>query len=256
MSASSFSLESYTAILAIAAVFACAGVVKGVVGFALPTVAIGLLGIFLPPAQAASLVTIPTIATNVWQLAAGPRLKSLLRRLWLLIVGVCIGTWIGVGFLVGASSQLATVALGAVLCAYGCLGLAAPSFRVPSRAEPWLSPAVGLATGFLTGATGVFALPVVPYLGALGLERDELVQALALSPLVSAISLSVALMGGGVMGADLAFGSALALLPAFLGMYAGQLLRQRASPELFRKLFYGGLAILGGYLALRSYAAG
>src|SRR6266481_3881131 len=95
-------------ILAIAGVFACAGLVKGVVGFGLPTLAMGLLGVFLPPAQVASLLTIPTIATNVWQLAAGPRLGLLLRRLWLLIVGVCIGTWVGVGFLVGAGSQQVT----------------------------------------------------------------------------------------------------------------------------------------------------
>jgi uncharacterized membrane protein YfcA len=240
---------------AIASVFACAGLVKGVIGFALPTVAIGLLGVFLPPAQAASLVTIPTIATNVWQLA-GPRLGFLLRRLWLLIVGVCIGTWVGVGFLAGVASQQAAVALGVVLCAYGCFGLTAASFRVHPRMEPWLSPAVGLATGFLTGTTGVFAIPVVPYLNSLGLERDELVQALALSPLVSAIALSVGLLRNGVMVTSLALGSALAVIPAFLGMYAGQLVRQRASPEWFRKVFYAGLAVLGGYLAVRNFGFG
>ena len=251
-----FAIDSPMMILAIVAVFVCAGVVKGVIGFALPTVAIGLLGVFLPPPQAASLITIPTIATNVWQLAAGPRLGFLLRRLWLLIVGVCIGTWIGVGFLVGSGSQQAAVALGAVLCAYGCFGLAGPSFRVHPPAESWLSPVVGLATGFLTGATGVFALPVVPYLNALGLERDELVQALALSPLVSATALWVGLLSGGVMETALTLGSALAVVPAFLGMYAGQLVRQRTSPELFRKVFYGGLAVLGGYLAVRNFGLG
>jgi uncharacterized protein len=243
-------------ILAIAGVFVCAGVVKGVIGFALPTVAMGLLGVFLLPAHAASLVTIPTIATNVWQLAAGPRMGFLLRRLRLLILGVCIGTWIGVGFLVEANSQLATVALGGVLCAYGCFGLAGPNFSVHPRVESWLSPVVGLATGFLTGATGIFALPVVPYLNALGLERDELVQALAISPLASAIALSVGLLGSGVMGSSLVLGSAIALVPSFLGMYVGQVIRQRASPEWFRKAFYCGLAVLGGYLAVRNLGLG
>ena len=242
--------------LAVAGVFACSGLVKGIIGFALPTVAIGLLGLFLPTAQAASLVTIPTMATNVWQLATGPRLGFLLRRLWLLMVGVCIGTWIGVGFLVGSHSQLAAVGLGVVLCAYGCFGLTAPSFRVNPRAEWWLSLIVGLATGLLTGATGVFALPVVPYLGSLGLQRDELVQALALSPLVSSIALSLGLLGGGVMGISLVLTSVLAMFPAFLGMYAGQLIRQRASPEWFRKAFFGGLVVLGGYLAVRNFGRG
>lgn len=69
---SPFALDSPMFIAAIAAVFVCAGIVKGIIGFALPTVGIGLLGIFLPPAQAASLVTIPTIATTCGSLRLAP----------------------------------------------------------------------------------------------------------------------------------------------------------------------------------------
>jgi uncharacterized membrane protein YfcA len=55
------------------------------------------------------------------------------------------------------------------------------------------------------------------------------------------------------MDGSLALGSALALVPALVGMYAGQVLRRRASPKLFRKLFFGGLALLGGYLVVRNF---
>ncbi len=37
------------------------------------------------------------------------------------------------------------------------------------RPERWAGPAVGAATGLATGATGVFVIPAVPYLGSLGL---------------------------------------------------------------------------------------
>ncbi|GGH27600.1 hypothetical protein GCM10007036_36240 [Alsobacter metallidurans] len=64
--------------------------VKGVIGLGLPTVAMGLL-------QAASLLIVPSFVTNVWQLATGPRLGALTRRLWPMMAGVVAGTLAGSG---------------------------------------------------------------------------------------------------------------------------------------------------------------
>lgn len=143
-------------------------------------------------------------------------------------------------------------ALGVVLVLYGCTGFTPIRFRVSARAERWLSPVVGVATGLLTGATGVFVIPAVPYIQALGLEKEELIQALALSPLVSALALGSSLVGGGVQGPSLAGASLLAVIPAVAGMYFGQRLRLRVSEELFRRVFFSGLIALGGYFAVRN----
>ena len=61
---------------AIAFAFALAGVVKGIVGLGLPTVAMGLLVVFMPPPQAAAVLVVPSLVTNIWQLAAGPRFAA------------------------------------------------------------------------------------------------------------------------------------------------------------------------------------
>lgn len=58
-----------------------AGIVKGVTGMGLPTVTMGVLGLFMAPAEAAALVIIPSLLTNVWQFAAGGNRALLLRRL-------------------------------------------------------------------------------------------------------------------------------------------------------------------------------
>ena len=60
-------------------------------------------------------------------------------------------------------------------------------------------PAIGLATGLVTAATGVFVIPAVPYLQALGMEKEELVRALGISFLVSTIALAVALGSSGAL---------------------------------------------------------
>jgi len=241
-------------LLALTGTFLLGGFIKGAIGVGLPTVAMGLLGVVMAPAQAAALIVVPALATNFWQLGAGPSFFSLLRRLWVMLAGVCIGTWAGVGFLTSGSAERTTFALGVVLALYGCLGFATVRFRVPPRAERWLSPIVGVATGFLTGATGVFVIPAIPYIQALGLEKEELVQALALSPTVSALALGLSLFGGGVLGPALALASLLAVVPALAGMYIGQRLRRRSSAEAFRRTFFFGLIVLGVYLAVRNIA--
>ncbi|MCP5877547.1 sulfite exporter TauE/SafE family protein, partial [Klebsiella pneumoniae] len=51
-------------------VFAFAGMIKGMIGLGLPAVSMGLLTIAMSPFQAASLLIVPSMVTNVWQLFA------------------------------------------------------------------------------------------------------------------------------------------------------------------------------------------
>ena len=53
-------------------IFVLAGLTKGVLGLGLPTVAISLLALLMTPAEAAALLLIPSLLTNVWQFCAGP----------------------------------------------------------------------------------------------------------------------------------------------------------------------------------------
>src|SRR5258707_1012796 len=58
--------DSFFFLLAVTATFFVAGFVKGVLGLGLPTLAMGLLGAVMAPAQAASLLVMPSLATNFW----------------------------------------------------------------------------------------------------------------------------------------------------------------------------------------------
>jgi uncharacterized membrane protein YfcA len=236
--------------LMIAASFLLAGFVKGVIGLGLPTVAIGLLGLVMAPAQAAAILVVPSLVTNVWQLAAGAGIATLARRLWLMLLAVCAGTWAGAGLMPGGVSAGATSMLGIALVLYAVFGLSAKRFSVPARLEPWLSPLVGAATGIVTAATGVFVIPAVPYLQALDLDREDLVQALGLSFTVSTLALAAVLLFDGSFRPAVAGTSLLALAPALAGMFAGQWVRARVKAQTFRRCFFAGLLALGAHLAL------
>jgi uncharacterized membrane protein YfcA len=236
---------------AVAGAYLLAGFVKGVIGMGLPAVAIGLLGLMVTPAQAAAILVVPSLATNVWQGLAGDGLRALLRRLWPMFIGVCIGTFIGALTLPRGNGEQATRWLGMVLAAYAALGLFKVHFFVPPRAQGWIGILVGIATGVISVATGVFAIPGVPYLNALGLERDRLVQALGLSFTVSTAALALALYHRGELNTSLAWPALVALGAALAGMRLGQLLRGRIAPATFRLWFFLGLLALGTRLALR-----
>ena len=244
-------MDSTQILLATAGAFLLAGFVKGVIGMGLPTVSIGLLGLLLTPAQAAAILVVPSLATNIWQFAAGGGLGVLLRRMAPLLAGICIGTFIGAIWLPGAGSKQATLWLGLALAAYAALGLFNIHFVVPRHAEGRVGLVTGIATGAITVATGVFAIPMVPYIQAMRFERDRLVQALGLSFTVSTVTLAAALGHAGEISTALAWPALVALVAALIGVALGQIVRGRVREQTFRLCFFVGLLLLGLHLALR-----
>ena len=83
-------MEPFALVALVVATFLLAGLVKGVVGMGLPPVAIGIMALAMPPAQAAALVLVPAFVTNIWQMAPGRNLILIVRRLWPLLVCICI----------------------------------------------------------------------------------------------------------------------------------------------------------------------
>jgi len=103
----------------------------------------------------------------------------------------------------------------------------------------------------LLAATGVYMIPSAPYLQAIGLKTDALVQALGLSFTVATVALATTLVQDGALQISIAGASVAALAPALLGMVLGQWLRARTRSETFRVCFLAGSLLLGAHLALR-----
>jgi len=136
---------------------------------------------------------------------------------------------------------------------YAVTALAQWRMTVRAAWEPVLSPVIGAVTGLITAATGVFVIPAVPYLQAIGLEKEELVQALGLSFTVSTLALAVNVGAEGGLRVAMAGDTVVALILACAGMWLGQSIRLRLSPATFRTWFFSGMLLLGLYLAVRSW---
>jgi len=235
-------------ILAIAGTFLIAGTVKGVIGLGLPTVSLALLTVAFDLPQAMALLLVPSSITNIWQAVVGGNGSAILRRLWPFLLMATVTVWLGATALTRVDLALLKALLGALLIIYASLSLGGLRFAITPRHEKWIGPLLGTANGILTGMTGSFVVPGVFFLQAIGLSRDMLIQAMGMLFTASTLALAVALQGNGLLTIELGQMSAGALVPAIIGMVLGKRIRQRLSAQLFRRIFFAALLILGAYI--------
>lgn len=233
----------------IAAVFLLAGFIKGVVGLGLPTVSMGLLAVTMAPSEALAIVIVPAVITNIWQTFVGSYLRDIVRRLWPLLIGTAFGVWLNRGSLTGSYAHYVPIGLGVLLVIYAIIGLSKFAFKVAPRNEKWIGGIVGLITGMISAATGVQVIPSMPFLQAIGMEKDELVQALGVFFTVATVMLSVNLTTSGLLTASSALPGAIAMAGSFAGMFIGQTVRTRMPADAFRRWFLIAMIFLGVYLA-------
>jgi len=229
----------------IGATFLLAGVVKGVVGFGLPTVSLAMLAATLGLHSALALLLVPTFVTNLWQGLAGGQARALLARLWPFLATATLFIWLGAQALRQFDLVVLTALLGLLLVIYALYGLLQPTLALPRRAEPWAGPLLGAVNGVLSGMTGSFVFPGVPYLQAIGLPRDQLVQAMGLLFTFSSLGLALSLGDQRLLTAELGLASLAAVLPALAGLWLGQRLRRHLREALFRRVFLAALLLLG-----------
>ncbi len=225
-----------------------AGFIKGALGLGLPTVSVGLLAVAMPPGRALAIVIVPAVITNIWQTFVGPYLRDIARRLWPLMLGTAIGICLNASALSHGSTHYGNIALGLLLVVYALLGLSKLAFSVAPRHEKWVGGIVGLVTGLISAATGVQVVPSVPYMQAIGLQKDELVQALGVFFTVATITLAFNLTSSGLLSTATALPGAVAMACAFLGMFIGQSVRSKMPAETFRRVFLIAMILLGLYL--------
>ena len=239
-------------LLLIALTFLLAGAVKGVVGMGLPTIGLAVLTATLGLQPAMALMIVPTLVTNFWQALAGEHTRAVWSRLWPFLVVAVITIWFGAQALQRVDADLLSALLGVLIAFYALTSLLGFHVTVARHREVWASPLVGAVNGVLTGMTGAFLVPSVLYFQAIGLQRDQMIQAMGMLFGLSSLALAVALGGQRILTWELGILSSGAVLPALLGVVLGQRLRKRLDEATFKRVFMIALLIIGGYIVVRN----
>lgn len=249
-------MNDIVTMFAIGGTFLLAGMVKGIIGLGLPTVSLALLTIATDLPTAMALLLVPSFFTNIWQALVGGNVVTIVQRIWPFLTMAAAMVWVGVAVFAHTQVSYLSALLGILLITYSLISLAGFRFSLSSRQETWVGPLIGAVNGVLTGMTGSFVVPGVMFLQSIGLSRDQLIQGMGILFTTSTLALGIALQGNNMLSAELGIVSGLGLFPAILGMMAGQWVRRRLSEIVFRRVFFGSLFMLGGYVIFNALWTG
>jgi uncharacterized membrane protein YfcA len=197
-----------------AVVFVIAGSVKGLVGIGLPTAAISMLTMVIDPRTA-------------------------------IAMGLGLSVFITVVLSAEISDRVIFLALGLSIVSFAVLNLRFTMPRLPDRFDKLGQLGFGTAGGILGGLSGVWVAPVIMYMSARQVPKDEFVRAVGLLLLIGGVPFALAYVQQGFLTPELGVVSLALVVPTLLGFSLGARLRSRLSNEKFRKLVLYVFLILG-----------
>ncbi|MFT7556914.1 MAG: putative membrane protein YfcA, partial [Planctomycetota bacterium] len=233
--------------------FLAAGLVKGVIGLGLPTISLAILALSFDLGEAMALLLVPSLLTNFLQAASGGEFVALCKRLWLFMLAATVSVFFGAGLFSHFALDDLMFLLGTVLMLHALISFANPRLTFTQQNPRLLGPVFGSVNGVLTGMTGSFVVPGVIYLQSIGMNRDQLVQAMGILFSLSTIALALSLQVHNRISIEQLSYSAIGLLPALAGMFAGQAIRKQLSESVFRQVFFGALLLLGLYMVIYNW---
>ncbi|MEX0369844.1 MAG: TSUP family transporter [Tateyamaria sp.] len=229
------------------------GVVKGVVGFAMPMVVISGLSSFIDPELALAGLILPTLVANgaqAFRQGVQPALVSA-RKFWVFLT---VG-----GVVLLCSAQLVRVLpisvligiIGVPVTVFALLQLIGWSLTL-SRQTARVEAAIGALAGFLGGLSGVWGPPTVMYLTALNTEKSDQMRAQGVIYGMGAVVLVGAHVLSGVLRPETLPLSIALILPALLGQWVGGQILDRIDQTAFKRATLCVLLVVGLNLIRRS----
>ena len=223
-----------------------AGFIKGIVGFALPTVLISGLSLFLTPELALAGLLLSTVATNGWQaLRQGvPAALSAVRRFRVFLGAGLVFMLVSSQLFTVLSDDILYLLLGIAITGFAAMQLAGVTFRSNAQ-NPKVEAAVGAFTGFIGGMSGMWGAPTVSYLTAINTEKSEHMRIQGVIYGLGALALVLAHIGSGVLTYQtLPFSIAL-VAPCLIGMWLGGKVHDRIDQQAFRRAILAVLILAG-----------
>jgi len=231
--------------------FFFAAFLKGTAGLGFATTCLGVMAAYLDMRVAIPLVIIPSLLSNALVMIDAGGFLPTLRRFKFMFLAALPGLALGLWLLGGSSSAVPRLVLGTAMILYGGGGLWGGTLRLTQR--PLLDAAVGVVTGAVNGLTGSQIMPILPYLMALPITKDQLVQAINTSFTLSSVIMLVGLNRLGLVSLEVLVVSVVGLVPVFLGILVGSKVRHRLPEPAYRRVVFALIGILGLGLILRAF---
>ncbi|ASJ72978.1 hypothetical protein IMCC3135_14465 [Granulosicoccus antarcticus IMCC3135] len=239
--------------LSAVAIYFVAGVIKGMLGIGFPTAAVSLLAQVTDARTAISLVVIPMVVTNAWQVWRSRRVSWVLKSFWLLLVVMLVLTALFSQVSVLVPVALLTGVLGLIVTVYSASSLYRPIFFIPDRLDRIAQVTAGVSAGIMAGLVGVWAPPILIYLNARRISKEAFVATTGVLMCLGSIVLFTGYVKAGLIGGSIMVMSSLLLVPSLLGFSSGEWIRHRMSAKRFERVLLWFFLIMGLNLIRRAF---
>jgi uncharacterized membrane protein YfcA len=234
------------------AVLLAAGVVKGVIGFGLPAVAIPPLSLFLGPLEAVVTISFSVLLTNLINVRLDISEWRLIKNIRPYILTGILTVPFGVLFLQVGNPEVVRFLIGLVVYGYLALQRHVPTMKdLSPAARSGVGAGMGVMAGFLGGMASLPGPVSIVYLSMFQFSKDAFVFLMNVFNSVSSIGLVSTMTIRGIYTQPAILRALAALIPIFLGFWLGIWLRSHLSQELFYRLVKGGLFGIATLLILR-----
>jgi uncharacterized membrane protein YfcA len=239
-----------TLLLAAGAFFA-GGMIKGALGVGLPLIAVPLLATAIDLPTAVALMIVPITSSNLVQSLQGGHVGPAVRRYWLILIPLVLGALISAQFLAEIDFRTGALFLGAIVIAFAAVQALPLQISIAPERVRFLNPLMGAIGGLIGGVSNLFGLPLIMYLIALRLPKDEFVATVALFFLTGSVTLYAVLFFNGLLSLEIVGLSAAGAIPMGAGLFIGGRLRSRIEQKTFERLLLVVLFLIGINLVRR-----
>lgn len=229
-----------------------AGVIKGIVGFAMPTILLSGISTFTAPDLALAALLLPTLVTNAMQI-----FRYGIRDVWQTIKRFKVFLGVGAFMMFGAAQLVPLLPARTLLLIIGIAITAFAIWQLSGRApkpgaydqSKGLDAGIGAFAGLIGGVSGMWGPPTVAYLTMIGTEKKQQMLAQGVIYGLGAVLLVIGHTKSGILN-NATLPLSLSLLPtAILGMWLGGRVSDQFDQTMFRKvtllvLIIGGLNLL------------
>lgn len=247
-------MEHTESIILCAAIVFIGGVVKGVIGLGLPLISVSLMSIILPVKTVVGLLAVPILLSNIWQAQRAGGMLQPLKRFWPMMLAASGGLLVGVYLLVALDPRGLYALVGGSVIVICSVMLADWAPRIRPEQERPVGLLFGAVAGVIGGLSTVWAPPLSIYLLMLDVRKEEFIRITGALFFIAAVPVFLLYALNGIVNADNVLWSASLTIPAFLGMAAGQKMRNAIPQNTFRKMLLVVLILLGCVLMYRSFA--
>jgi|TARA_B100001059_G_scaffold236773_1_gene290161 uncharacterized membrane protein YfcA len=233
-------------------IFLAGGAVKGLIGVGLPTVTLTLLSFIFDIKESISIILLPVIITNLYQMLNGKHLKQIIDDTKIFQISAVPTVFLGFYFLLLLKSDTILLILAIVLIYNSFLGLLKYEIKFKNYKSKYYQILIGGLTGTVTGISGIYTMPFIFLLQSLQYSKNKAIQLMGLTFFLFACTQFLLFILYDLISFKILALSSIACIPILLGVYLGTVLRRNISENIFKMLFNLMLVFMGILLIIKT----